>query len=355
MKRVNKRVTTTDIAKIAGVSQTTVSFVLNGRTDVGISSDTFKRVIDSAIKIGYLRPDVEASFEAFKNLLVGFIAPDFANPAFTRILASISKLATANNISLITCNTDKSPDNERTFVNLLLEKDVSGIIYTFTPTSMDIIKKSHKKIPVVVIGDTNIDSHIPTVGVSGVTEGEIVAAHLFGLGHREIAYITPPINSVSVVRAKRLSGITSFLKSKETENTFYVYEQNTYINTSDEIYEINMGRELANRIIKDHNVTAIIAQGDLIAVGVYEALKAAQIRIPEEISVIGFDNIDLCKYLTPPLTTVDSYIDQRSRQAFEHLFSLIKSSQIENQTPLFVEYRPSLIIRGSTSHARTLV
>ena len=344
-----KRVTTTDVARYAGVSQTTVSLVLNGKTEAGISEETVRKVMDAAVKTGYLQPNASNDFTGMQNITIGFIVPDLVNPNFTDILSEASIYATTYNINLLVCNTDRSVDLESEYAAKLMNKGVDGIIYTFTPSCLDELEKGKKKIPVVVIGETDLGANVPTIGVNSIAGGEMVAEYLYGLGHRKIAYITPPINSVSVLRKKRLEGLRRYLEEKGINDTFYVYEQDSYMNWGEDSFEVGMGREQTRQLLKEHDVTAIVAQGDLIALGVYEGIKEAGLRIPEDISVISFDNIEYCKCVTPKLTSVDNHMKLRCKQAFEYLMMLIKSSAPSKSMNLLVEYRPSIIVRESTA------
>lgn len=348
-----KRVTTTDVARYAGVSQTTVSLVLNGKTEAGISNETVQKVMDAAVKTGYLQPTASNDFAGMQNLTIGFIVPDLVNPSFTDILSEASIYATTYNINLLVCNTDRSVELESEYAAKLMNKGVDGIIYTFTPSCMEELEKGKKKIPVVVIGETDLDSNVPTIGVNSIAGGEMVAEYLYKLGHRKIAYVTPPINSVSVLRKKRMEGLRRYLESKGISDTFYIYEQDSYMNWGEDSFEVGMGKEQARLALKDHtDVTAIVAQGDLIALGVYQAIEEAGLRIPEDISVISFDNIEYCKCVTPKLTSVDNHMKLRCKQAFEYLMTLIKSSDSSQMINLLVEYRPSIVVRESTAEAK---
>ena len=238
---------------------------------------------------------------------------------------------------------------ESEYAAKLMNKGVDGIVYTFTPSCLSELEKGKKKIPVVVIGETDLDSNVPTIGVNSIAGGQMVAEYLYHLGHRKIAYITPPINSVSVLRKKRMEGLRAYLEEKGVGDTFYIYEQNSYMNWGEDSFEVGMGREQTRKLLKEHEVTAIVAQGDLIALGVYQGIKEAGLRIPEDISVISFDNIEYCKCVTPSLTSVDTHMKLRCKQAFEYLMMLIKSNDPSKSMNLLVEYRPTIVVRESTA------
>lgn len=349
-----KRVTTIDVANCAGVSQTTVSLVLNGKMETaGISEETVRKVMDAAIKTGYLQPAASSNLTGMQNLTIGFIVPDLVNPCFTDMLSEASIYAASYNVTLLVCNTDRSTELEKEYAVKLANRGVDGVIYTFTPTSFGEFQKERNKTPIVIIGETDWDLPIATIGANSTAGGEMVAKYLYDLGHRKIAYITPPINSVSVLRKKRLDGITRFLENKGIKDSFYVYEQNSYMDWGEDSFEIGMGRAQTRELLKEHDdVTAIIAQGDLIAFGVYQAIKEAGLRIPDDISVISFDNTEYCNCVTPRLTSVDCHTRLRCKQAFEYLMMMIKGSENSKFSDLLVEYRPTIVERESIKKIR---
>ena len=351
MASKDKRVTTGDIAKYVGVSQTTVSLVLNGRADVGISEETERRVREAAIKLGYMQPTAPVVTMTGNRQDIAFIVPDIINPSFSAVLAAASLYAFRKKVGLLVCNTDRSNAIEREYITQLVARNVGGILYTCAPTCSDLLEKAQRKIPVVVVGDTQQVPNLPTVATAGYRGGEMLAQYLHEMGHRHFAYITPPVNSVSVMRKQRLAGISDFLKRAGVD-AFYVYEHTSHIANGNEIFEIAMGQMQTERILKEHpGVTAIIAQGDLVAIGAYKAIKAAGLRIPDDLSVVGFDNIEYGRHITPALTTIDTKMGLRVEYAFETLIQLM-SGKLMDTEPLFVDFRSSLVVRESAAPPR---
>lgn len=344
------RITTNDIAKLAGVSQATVSLVLNRKVNSGISPETERRVLEAATKLGYIQPfESISSSELQQEFAV--IVPDMNNPHFSNLLSHISRSAYESQAQMIVCNTHRSASLERDHVTRLLSREIGGILYVCTPTCMDLIEKANYQVPVVIVGETEQDLNVSIISADNYLSGRLLAEHLYQLGHRRIAYITPPINAVSVLRQQRLDGIAAYFREKGVE-TFHVYEQTSYLSYSDDSYEIAMGKIQTRQILADHkDVTAIIGQGDLIAFGIYSEIKASKLRIPEDISVVAFDNIEYGKHLTPALTTVDLKMVMRGKYGFEHLVKLMAASDGDMEDPLFVTYRPSLVVRDSTAPA----
>lgn len=310
--------------------------------------ETEKRVLGAATKLGYLQPyESISSSELRQDFAV--IVPDMINPHFSNLLSHISRCAFESHVQMIVCNTLRSAATERDFVTRLIAGGVGGILYVCTPTCIDLIEKANYRLPVVIVGETEQDLNVSIIAADNYLSGYLLAEHIYGLGHRHIAYITPPINSVSVLRQQRLKGLESFFKEKGVGH-FHVYEQTSYLVSTDDSYEIAMGEIQTRQILADHkDVTAIIGQGDLIAFGIYSALKAEGKRIPEDVSVAAFDNIEYGKHITPSLTTIDSKMVMRGKYGFEHLVKLMANSNANNADPLFVTYRPSLVARDSTA------
>lgn len=353
MSSKERRVTTKDIAEYAGVSQTTVSLVLNRKVEGGISPDTVRRVQEAAIKLGYIQPNAPGIMMSQDRQDIAFIIPDIVNPSFTSALAAASAYAYNSKVGLLVCNINRSNAIEREYIAQLVARGVGGILYACAPTCGDLLEKARRKIPVVVVGDTQQASKLPTVATDGYQGGAMIAKYLYGLGHRHIAYITPPINAVSIVRARRLAGIQETLAANGITDTFTVFEHTSHIASGSDIFEISMGQMQTERILSQRpEVTAIITQGDLIGIGAYNALRSAGLSVPEDMSVVGFDNIEYARFITPPLTTIDTKLNQRVEFAFTHLVQLMNGRTGKDDHPLFVDFRSTLIIRESAAKPR---
>lgn len=167
------------------------------------------------------------------------------------------------------------------------------------------------------------------------------------LGHRKIAFLSAPLEKISYSRKRRLSGIQDALKS---DAKLYVYDSKNEAELDDKSYELELGHDLTTRILQEEpGITALIAANDMIAFGVYKVLREKNIRIPEDVSVCGFDNLQLSELMLPSLTTVDHLTHWRCGLAID-----ILDNKISNRlsTPLRVNYEPQLIVRNSTGRAR---
>lgn len=352
MQKTNSnRVTIADIAREVGVSPTTVSLVLNKKVQSGISKATTEHVLEAAIKLGYLQPTDENVLPVHSLYDIAIMLPDIINPSFTRFLAQISNYAFQSKIGLFVCNTNGSREVEQEYIMRLLDRNVAGILYVYTPTCTDLLKKAARKIPIVVVGDS---TQLPTnanISTDNYQAARMLAEYLYNLGHRRIAYITPPINTVSVLRERRLLGLQDYFNEKGCGGSFFIYEHTSAIAPSSATAsEVTLGQIQARLLLEEHpDITAIVAQGDMIAIGVYEALKQAGKRIPEDISVASFDDIEFARYINPQLTSVDTKLNMRSKFAFDYLLQMVAEGTENSNEPLFVTYRSTLCERDSTA------
>jgi len=200
-------------------------------------------------------------------------------------------------------------------------------------------------IPVVVFGEAPDHRDIDIVNLNSVRAGEAIADHLVGLGHRSIAYLTSPVNNVSLSRRQRLEGVSRRLKGIAELLVLTDNNENEAMNAN---YELDIGESLAERLIKyaEKPVTAIIAANDMIAIGAMRRLKTLGIRIPQDISVCGFDNIIFSEFISPSLTTVDHCTVQRSRLVIDTLDDKITR---RHTLRVNVNYEPQLLLRESSA------
>lgn len=346
-----KKVTTTDIAKLAGVSQTTVSLILSGKSGVSISDETRNRVYDSAKKLGYTKKSSHTDPFNTSSQLIGLMVSNLTNPYFTVMASCVESLAHENSFNTIICNTERKPEKEKSYIEDLINRGVDGIIMAFTPSNYEYINKVSESIPIVIIGETDSCANLQTIGLNSIRAGEMVAEHLYELGHRKIAFLTSPVKNVSLSRQRRMEGMHNYLMSKGITDTFYILESENEIET-DDIYEVEIGYDLTRKLLSKCDVTAVVAVSDLMVLGIYSVLSEAGLSVPNDVSVVGFDNNFLSRTLCPKLTTIEHHIKERSKLAVEQLLKRIKNKSDLIVFSYSVEYRPSLIIRESTASVK---
>lgn len=354
-----KQVTSNDVAKLAGVSQSSVSLILNNKKNVSFSQDTISRVVEVAKQLNY-KPNLVSNITKMgKSNLIALLVPTVSNPYYPLLIQAIQENANMKGYNVILCNTHRNTDIEKYYIELFSDNHVDGLIYCFSPSFAEIIQNVAKTLPVAIIGEKDDSLNIDTVGLNSHKAGMLLAEHLINLGHKNIAFISTPIDNMTLSRKRRLNGIIDKLKEYNLDGNLMIeIDDNEHESTSG-VYEINVGYSLATRVIQDKNITAIIAVNDMIACGVLNALKKNAIKVPQQISVCGFDNIFVSSIVSPSITTIDHCVEHRSKIVIDILLEKIAnlnkisySGENDQQSIYRIEYDPQLIVRESTSIAK---
>lgn len=349
-----KRPTTTDVARLAGVSQSTVSMILSGRPSVSFHPETIQRVCDAAEQLGY-RPrkkNTEAASPLTEPPLVAVVTPTPGNPYYSTLIQSLENEASSNGYNLLTCNTYYDPGTENRYLDLLASSLYRGLIFTYMPYNWERVRALALSFPIVIIGDKEDSIDIDTVALNSRTAGELLGRHLFDLGHRRIVFITTQLDN-NILRQRRLEGIRQYLESRGAQ---LIVQEEVSVNLHQRMYNLNIeydvGYELANRVCADPAVTAYIGVNDMVAYGIMDALLARRLSIPGDCSVCGFDNIFPSCFSNISLTTIDSCLTEKGRDAFGLLVRKITNQPNTSNTSVFqIEYNPKIIVRRSTGPA----
>ncbi len=346
------RPTTTDIAKMAGVSQSTVSMILNGRTDVSFSPETVQKVFDAARALHYQvrRKQIASGDEAGK--LIAVIYPTLDNPYYSTLIQSLENAALSNGYRVICYNTYRDSELENGFLELLQWDQICGAVFTYLPYHQEKVRIQSLSKPIVIISDKAQLSDMSTIELNSAAAGSIMADHLIGLGHRRIAFITTPLQaSASTQRIRRLEGLTQELEKSGARLTVMEskedYSRSYYLKD----FEYSVGYNSADQICTGAQApTAYIGVNDLVAYGILDALRKNGLRIPEDASVCGFDNLFPSRLEGISLTTVDSFLYEKGRDAFELLQRTMRGDT-HSRSIFTIEYKPQLIIRSTTGQA----
>jgi LacI family transcriptional regulator len=347
-----KRLTSRDVAKLAGVSQSTVSFVLNNSKKVTISDETRERVLSAAKQLNYVPNVFAKGLKTNVSKLIGLMVPNITNPFYPLLIQSIEEYAATNGYNILLCNTHRKIENERFYLNLLAQKSVDGIIYLFAPSFPEELKELSNSLPIVVIGDRDDNKDLDTISLDSFKSGQFMIRHLMELGHERIAFISGSFTSTSLSKRKRLEGIIHEMKKHKLDKFLIIKEDANEREIYDSTYEIEVGTSLALELLKNNKVTAIVGANDMTAFGAMTAIQKLGLKIPDDISICGFDNIFLSKMVIPNLTTIDNYIPQRGRLAMDILLDKLSSSHNDMPQVCKVEYEPLLVVRESTGPAK---
>ena len=353
-----KKVTSQDVAKLAGVSQATVSLVLNGSEEITFTSETREKVLQAARQLNYkLPPRKKERKKRGGNRTLLVLTPTLTNQYYTELIQSVEDYADQLDYRVTVCNTFRKPDIEKFYLDTMLQNHVDGIIYTFLPSFPRMIEQIASVTPTVIIGEKREEMAICSIELSNVAAGAMLAEHLFQLGHRKIIFISTPFNQFSLAREQRLEGMKKQLEMHGVENGLQVMvadrqEEADSINNGPP-YEYLVGRHLTAELIRKQNTaTALVGVNDMTALGILNELAAQGLKAPKNYSVCGFDNIFSSCITTPGLTTIDHHLRTRCQAAVDMVVT-----RSENAPAPFVnkiEYTPQLIIRGSTGPCPTL-
>ena len=323
------------VAERAKVSTATVSRLIN-KTSY-ISPETAEKVWSAIKELGYY-PNVNArGLASGRSLLLGLIVSDIVNPFFPELVKSFEESAMAQNYEIITANTNYDAARTALRVRQLIERRVDGVAVMTSEMDQSLIDElSTRGIPIVFLDTGKVRENISNVRIDyeqGISEA---VNHLLELGHRQIGFISGPLGLKSA-RIRR-SAFLKFLKKQG------IIEKKELVTMGN--YKIGGGREAMTELLKlKERPTAVLASNDLTAIGALQALRTHGLRVPEDISLIGFDNIDLAQSTDPPLTTVNVSRSKVAESAFELLFVSINGKTIQRE--LHVE--TNLVIRESTA------
>jgi LacI family transcriptional regulator len=331
MPKKKRAVTIRDVAKTAGVSVSTVSRVLNGKADV--ASETQDRVQSVIDDLGYTTNLAARSMRSQKNNMVGLIMPDIAYPFAVEVMKGVNRAIAQSEFDLLVYTTGdvrKSgrASHEQKYVSLLTNSITDGVIIV-APVAGEFIIDA----PIVSIDPLMSHPNYPSVHATNYQGAVDAMLYLLDLGHRRIAHISGRAELESSNR--RLKG---YLESLEKAG---ITIDSALIKSGD--YTTETGLKAARELLSlDRPPTAIFASNDQTAMGVYQAAEELGLRIPEDLSVIGFDNIPESKYLG--LTSIDQFISEMGFIATQMLIQLIHDEPLEDQT---YRMQTQLVVRNS--------
>jgi LacI family transcriptional regulator len=331
MSTTKRAVTIQDVANAAGVSVSTVSRVLNGKVDV--ASETQKHVRSVIDELGYTTNLAARSMRSFKKNLVGLIMPDIAYPFAFEVMRGVNQAIAESEFDLLLYTTGdvrKSgrASHEQKFVSLLNNSITDGAIVVAPVTG-----EFSSDAPIVSIDPLMSNPHYPSVHATNYKGATDAMNYLLGLGHTRIGFISGRAELESSTR--RLKGYRDALEKAGISIDEKLIASGDYTTESG----IKCTRELLSL---DEPPTAIFASNDQSAMGVYQVAQELDLRIPDDLSVIGFDNIMESKYLK--LTTVDQFIYEMGFVATQMLIKLINGEELDSQT---YKMQTQLVIRES--------
>jgi len=328
--------------------------VLRQKPGVSFSVSTVENVYRAAEKLGYpISVKQPHSSKLFGQKTVLIISPNVLNPYYATMIQAIEQEAYRNHYHTLVYSTYRDLMNERKILDLFSNSDIGGIIFTMMPQAIELVERINTKIPTVVIGDRNSNVNIDTVEMNNYNAGILIAQHMIDLGHKHIAYISTTLNESNSARTRRLDGVLDTYKLNCPDGSVLIKSRDISpeADLNNPFIELAVGSDLTSECLDNKKITAFVAVNDMVAYGVMDALQKRGFHIPRDYSVCGFDNIFPSQFPAIGLTTVEHYITDKGRNAFEILCRKMEHST-SRMNITRIEYQHHLIIRDSTAPAR---
>jgi LacI family transcriptional regulator, galactose operon repressor len=330
-------VTLKELGARARVHPSTVSRVANHDPRLRIAPITRQR-IEALLRETEYRPNgVARGLKLRQTLVLAVVIPDITNPFFAALFRGVEDGASPRGYNVLLCNTDGSPQRQRSHLQSLHARRVDGVILASSFLKDPTVRwLRHQGIPYVLVNRFSDEDHDPFVGSDDLVGGRIATSHLAELGHRRIGHLAgKPTVSTGVMR--RRGYLAALAERGLTADPRLVIESG---------YTEEGGTQAAERLLAlDDRPTAIFAVTDMTAVGAFGAARRMGLRVPEDIAIVGYNDIPLASRMMPALTTVRVPIHEFGSAAARVLLDQIDSGQPTRRRVIF---NPELIVRGST-------
>lgn len=330
------KLTIQDIACMANVSKATVSRVINNKPGVG---ETTRIRVQQIIRQHQYNPNVLAcGINTTKTKTVGIILPDIINPFFPELVRAIEIELRYKDYSILLCCTDAMQDRERRAVSNCISKHVDGIIFASSSADLGEVRNilTRYEMPCVYVDRATITSGSDAwVFMDNEYGAFLVTDHLISMGNQGVAFIAGP-KGISTA-GERLQGYYNALQYQgiEPDENIIFYGD----------YSLKSGEVAAEYLLSHKHFTALFAANDMMAIGAMKVLKRHGVRIPQDVEVMGFDNIATCEVVEPTLSTVEQPLGEMGRTVVQLLMDIMDGGQAVNKT---VRISPHLIFRAST-------
>jgi DNA-binding LacI/PurR family transcriptional regulator len=325
-----------DVAQKVGVSEATVSRVLHGKA--GVSDSTREAVLRALDVLGYERP---TQLRGNRARLVGLVLPELQNPIFPALAEVIGGALAQRGFTPVLCTRTAGGLSEADYVDLLLDQHASGVVFAGGHFAELASPHEHYKllhargIPAVLVNAAVDNLDFPCVATDDMTAAGQAFRHLASLGHERIGLVVGPEDHMP-----SHGKLTAFLDHVQRAELTVAPVEHT-------LFSLEGGQAAATRMLRQR-VTGIICGSDVLALGAIRAVRRAGLRVPGDVSVVGYDDSWLLNCTDPPLTTVRQPIESMGKAAVALLVNQMESVSVHPETLLF---EPELVVRGSTGPA----
>ncbi|MFA3839828.1 MULTISPECIES: LacI family DNA-binding transcriptional regulator [Streptomyces] len=326
------------VAQKVGVSEATVSRVLNNKP--GVSEATRQAVLTALDVLGYERP---TQLRGERARLVGLVLPELQNPIFPAFADVIGGALAQQGLTPVLCTQTNGGVSEADYVELLLQQQVSGVVFAGGQFAQADARHEHyrllseRKVPVVLVNAAIEDLGFPCVACDDAVAVEQAWRHLSLLGHQRIGLVLGPDDHVPSMR--KLAAARGVVRAAGGTLPEDAVER--------AMFSLEGGQAAAARLMR-RGITGIICASDPLALGAVRAARREGLRVPDDISVVGYDDSAFMNCTEPPLTTMRQPIEAMGRAAVELLVTQIQGGSV---TPGELLFEPELVVRGSTAQA----
>ena len=337
--RVGAAVTLRDVARVAGVHPATVSRALNEETRTLVNDETAKRVLKAAEELGYQPNPIARGLKTNRSYTIGVLIPDLTNPLFPPILRGIEDHLETGGYTPLTANTDNDPERELLDSQTMRARQVDGIIAATARRD----HRLHDALLEAGIELVLVNRRQPDMPVSSATADDrlgmrLSVEHLVALGHTRIAHLAGPLDYST--------GLDRHVSFHETMRAAGLEPDPELVLVSEAFTESEGARLCAQLIDAGRRFTAIAAANDLLALGCYDIFAERGVRCPEDISVIGFNDMPFAARFQPPLTTIRIPHYEIGKAAAQLMLERLQDGGSPSRE---IMLQPSLVVRGSTA------
>jgi LacI family transcriptional regulator, repressor for deo operon, udp, cdd, tsx, nupC, and nupG len=330
------------VARHAGVSTATVSRAMSGRNG-SVSPATQERVMRSVELLGYTPNAAAKHLRTRRSGKVLVTVPDISNPFFALILQGIEEAALSEGYAVLIGDTQHDPAREERYARMLQQKDADGLIFLGhrLPAGAASLIRAAKGQPAPIVNGCEFSPRlgVPSVHIDNERASHEVMKHLYGLGHRRIAAITGPL--ISPLSRDRLRGTMAAARAAGAKRQLVVMHGD---------FSIASGKAAAGRLLaRRRPPTAIFCFNDEMALGCLDTARARGLRVPEDLSVVGFDDIRFSRYFDPPLTTVTQPMQEIGAGCVRLLLEILRGNPL---APVSITLPHRLTVRKSTAPPR---
>lgn len=328
-----------DVAREAGVSVGTVSNVIN--RPEAVAPETQARVRSVIARLGYVRSESARQLRAGHSRILALLVLDVGNPFFVDVVRGAESVARRAGLGAMICNTGHDPEEEAKYLSLFGEQRVRGVLLTPTDattwSNLDILRR--QRIPFVMVDRVGGGSEVCSVSVDDAAGGALAGRHLIAAGHRSIAYISGPPH-IQQVRDRRAGMLQALAEAGLPPETM--------VEIPTERLDVSAGRDAGARLLGlEDRPTAVFCANDLLALGLLQVAFSAEIDVPGDLAIVGYDDIEFAAAAAVPLTSVRQPAVMMGRTAAELLLEEI-DQEAQGHRHQQIVLKPELVVRESS-------